>query len=888
MTGGTPVQPLNDAYDSFDVSVTSKALKPELKFSYNANPDYIPAPMGSVVDSFSVAKTRNYDEEVSFTVTATADPANTADYYFWSGTAPGIFSAPYQPGPSTTGPNNQIWQQLNGSPVTLSAYTGPMTITADGTVIENAIFNNIGALRIKAKNCVVRNCKLFSDNTFYNLISNLDECENLIVEDCEFSGTGTFQTAQGLKTNSALILAGGDGSNRNATIRRCYFHDAAADFIKADGNCLIESNYFYHFGDVTLPGAPHCDCVQQRGGDDLYIRWNYFDIPAGDYLPTGRIHSAACIIQGETDIIRRTVIDSNWFKGGSNAITLQAQDYETEVFIINNKYIGSESDITSIGYHPYFENWLVQKGGGSDLYDIQFNAYNNKMYDGSPAPLSNDGPNQAGAGGTVLGYMDNLTSPPDLPFYDGPGGSKVDLSDGITLRISADELSKQVKIYSEATNTDGVFVDGDSVSGFLVSGDVRSGDDLGTTLQVCSTLSAHTVIFEDAGIGRTGLGVGELTIEDYNQRIELPPVGGETSSTTGPRIAVTDHPHHDICWFVDPGQSNASNKIEVPAAGLVVSGYAFKEVRIKTSNTLKFIDCEFSGQTDCHNGVVQQYTVWDNNQGGEGINRKVDFEYCDFQGGGSVTLMMNFRKLHKCRFDNVLSDYIRFRSGSYRITNCWFGSYMKAPDSALNGNNGHYNENQGINPHADPMQNFLTNNPIICIYDCTFNLRPATWSDGSINPEHERGAYPDKIMQIGGTTANSTESVIGECRFWNCILNGGGNYMLAGPGPNKMVTPATFTFKDCKFGTSFRSGHFGSLNNHHSRVDLGGNVWLETGTPVIRLPQEALDAGTTTNLGRNNLPISYVIRGLDNVSFNADGLNEGGKTSWGQRGIGWV
>ena len=110
--------------------------------------------------------------------------------------------------------------------------------------------------------------------------------------------------------------------------------------------------------------------------------------------------------------------------------------------------------------------------------------------------------------------------------------------------------------------------------------------------------------------------------------------------------------------------------------------------------------------------------------------------------------------------------------------------------------------------------------------------------------------------------------------------------MIAGGSPVKCA-PGTFSFKDCKFGTSFRSGLFGSLDSQHTRVDLGGNVWLETGTPGIRLPQEALDAGTTTTLGRNNLPISYVIRGLDSLNFSLSGLNEGGKTSWGQRGIGW-
>ena len=244
--------------------------------------------------------------------------------------------------------------------------------------------------------------------------------------------------------------------------------------------------------------------------------------------------------------------------------------------------------------------------------------------------------------------------------------------------------------------------------------------------------------------------------------------------------------------------------------------------------------------------------------------------------------MMNWRTLHKCSFNDTIGDYIRFRNGNYRITNCWFGPHMKYPDSALNGNNGNYNTNQGINPHADPMQIFMTDNDRVHVTDCTFAGRPANWSDGTTNPTHALGAYPDKILQYGGVNGNPAGD-LGEFRFTNCILGGGGNYMIAAAGPNK-AQPGIFSFKDCKFGTNFRSGFFGSVDSQHTRVDLGGNVWYETGTPGIRLPQEALNAGTTTDAGRDNLPISYVIRGLDNISFNKDGLNEGGKTPWGERG----
>lgn len=910
------VSPSNDANDSFDTLITSKAQKPELKFSFNSNPQLIPTQDGSLVDGFIVSKTRDYDEEISFTLTGEATPANVADYYFWSGAAPGVFSAPFQPNPGVNcGTNNQIHDSLYGN-VTLSAYGGSNNITVDGTVIENAIIT--GTVNVKAANVTIRNCKI-SDG--YYCINNSHSgftTTGLLVEDCEL-----------YNADSTTL------NMRSGTARRCWFHDSAKDLVKRQGNdTLVESCYFEKMG-TNVGGIGHCDADQATGGYNHISRWNFYNVPSNVNQPPGTTHHAAIIWQTEFAWLERCVVDSNWFNGGAWAMNFNCKaphpsaNYTgaaqiNDLYIINNLFYGDYDEYAQSTGLDSFElgTFNINLSNSLPGSTYEYFGYNNRLMDGTTAYQKNKGPYSSSP------YLiDNVSVAPTIPFYDSPVGNKVDLSTGITLRIGGDELSKSVIIYSEATNSQGLFVDGDSVNGFLLSGDVRSGDAAGETLQVCSTLSTLTIEFEDAGLGRTGLGFGSsrptktggrqrlatrgtyddgdteqlieqvngdsfiyqepviMSDEEYLNRIELPPTGGETSATTGPRISVTDHPHKDICWFVDPGQSNAANKIEVPQGGLIVSGYHFTEVRVKTSNPLKFIDCQFSGQTDCHNGVVQQYTVWDNNQGGGTINKKVDFEYCDFQGGGSITLMMNFRMLHKCRFDNVISDYIRFRDGNYRITNCWFGSYMKAPDSALNGYNGHYNENQGINPHADPMQNFLTENDIIHVADCTFNLRPANWSDGTTNPDHERGAYPDKIMQYGGTTANPNPP-IGEMRFTNCILNGGGNYLIAASGPNK-AEPATFSFKDCKFGTSCRSGFFGTVDDQHTLVDLGGNVWLETGTPGIRLPQEALDAGTTTSLGRNNLPISYVIRGLDNVNFSSDGMNEGGRTSWGQRGIGW-
>ena len=425
--------PSNDAYDSFDTAVTAKAVKPDLKFSYNANPDYIPAPTVPVVDAFTVAKTRDYDEEISFNVTASAAPANTADYYFASGSVPGVFSAPFQPNPGVNcGTNNQIWQQTHGSPVTLSAWGGDNgntdKITTDGLVVENAILN--GIFKIRANNVTLRNCLIQggvegSDPLSWSLYA-LDAWEvgfsGLLVEDCELT-----------RADSSVALF-----NR-AVVRRCNFHTTRFDLVKTKtefltgdaGYTTIESSYFGVMGNLSTDPLAHADAWQHAGpGTDLICRWNYFDIPGYYATPPNRIHSAAIIWQNKAPAdsvppggygpLKNLVIDSNWFNGGSNAILISAVRGDTkEAYIINNKFRGEVAD-----YDTYVnDNWTGMEWCAKMLVpidqkepffsDLEYFSFNNRLYDGSLAYWNGNGPNSSSP------YLiDNLTAPPSIPFYD--------------------------------------------------------------------------------------------------------------------------------------------------------------------------------------------------------------------------------------------------------------------------------------------------------------------------------------------------------------------------------------------------------------------------------------------------------------------------------------
>lgn len=82
--------------------------------------------------------------------------------------------------------------------------TTGMTITTDGTVIENTIFRNINgnALYIKAKNVTVRNC-FFDKGTAEAIVC--DGASNVTIEYCLFNGvtTGVYAlSSQSIKVNN--------------------------------------------------------------------------------------------------------------------------------------------------------------------------------------------------------------------------------------------------------------------------------------------------------------------------------------------------------------------------------------------------------------------------------------------------------------------------------------------------------------------------------------------------------------------------------------------------------------------------------------------------------------------------------------------------------------
>lgn len=315
------------------------------------------------------------------------------------------FDAPYQPSPTTTGPNNTIFKDINGitEDITLSTYGGPYTITTPGTVVENAILS--ATLNIQADNVTVRNCSIEIDIDQSHDWTGSDDgaggpnyCihshygySNTLIEDCKFSiwpaysysvdgsGSSGAQAAACEAWTSNPANANSPWFNRrfknkagvgllcsNTTARRCHFYQAGHDHIKLRSYTTIESCYFDDLGCALSPGGavfanahptpchygdPHADFIQAENGTytDVLVRWNFFNGTGGTGTTPGYVNSAGAILQSSTNgPSTNFTFNSNWWKGGQNFINLSPPAIGANwVFSYNKFYIDLQESLAA-------------------------------------------------------------------------------------------------------------------------------------------------------------------------------------------------------------------------------------------------------------------------------------------------------------------------------------------------------------------------------------------------------------------------------------------------------------------------------------------------------------------------------------------------------------
>jgi hypothetical protein len=231
------------------------------------------------------------------------------------------------PDATTTGPQ---------AGVTLTAYTGPMTITTPGAVIENVIIN--GQLTVDAANVTIRNCIIQSDG-WWGIEG--DQAPNLTVENSKIIG--------GNLTNSGILgsgtFVGNDISNVSIGIQL------------TNGASTVSSNYIH---DLFYGAAdPHYDGVTALGGQNHVVIQNN-TISAPDNNGTADV-----FIDNDFGSVNDVTVKNNLLLGGA-AYTVHVDQKTGQSGTITNVVI--ENNYLERGYYGY----IADNSNAAILNNVQW------------------------------------------------------------------------------------------------------------------------------------------------------------------------------------------------------------------------------------------------------------------------------------------------------------------------------------------------------------------------------------------------------------------------------------------------------------------------------------------------------------------------------------
>ena len=232
----------------------------------------------------------------------------------------------------------------------LTKYTGPLTITTAGTVIDGkAVY---GDLKIQAKNVIIRNSYLHCGT---NIPSGNTGCID--------ANSGSVYNLQVLHNT---IIPDRPSYYRDGIVGHEYIarynhisrtNDGLGIFNKPGGsvyaNVTAEYNYIHDLthwnNDPAHSDGTHNDGIQVQGGQNITIRYNNVvgSVVAGDGLGTyGTQAGSALIVNQNVSKIANMVVDGNWFDRGQNSVCIQYNKYADVVLTFQNNHLGAINTIS--------------------------------------------------------------------------------------------------------------------------------------------------------------------------------------------------------------------------------------------------------------------------------------------------------------------------------------------------------------------------------------------------------------------------------------------------------------------------------------------------------------------------------------------------------------
>gem|GEM_PF-691719 len=200
--------------------------------------------------------------------------------------------------------------------VTLKTVTGfkaASNTTYTGLRITNQV-TLTGMTNVKFVNCVFDG----GGTSMYNV--RCDNATNITIQNCELTG-------------STMAAVWGDGFKCVSS----YIYKHAGDGFKPGSDVLIQGNYITQLG-WGSPDA-HADGVQIRGGSNIKIVGNYFDMPKD--VANTRSNATLFLQLSPSNV----VFDSNWLRGGNYCIHAYVDSGDPSTVKITNNiyYAGSSS-----------------------------------------------------------------------------------------------------------------------------------------------------------------------------------------------------------------------------------------------------------------------------------------------------------------------------------------------------------------------------------------------------------------------------------------------------------------------------------------------------------------------------------------------------------------
>jgi len=122
----------------------------------------------------------------------------------------------------------------------LTAYTGPMTISTDGAVIEGKIID--GSLRITGANVVLKNC-VITYNDYWGV--DAEGAKNVTIQNCTITGPGAKGTSTG------VILGSGNFLGNNIS-------GGEHGIVLTDGASVVKGNYLHDGGSARARRVVQC------------------------------------------------------------------------------------------------------------------------------------------------------------------------------------------------------------------------------------------------------------------------------------------------------------------------------------------------------------------------------------------------------------------------------------------------------------------------------------------------------------------------------------------------------------------------------------------------------------------------------------------------------